>query len=246
MSHTHSVAIRRHGAALWMLCGLAAPALGAGGDTGLVHQREDASHANMPFNAIDDRFDFDIPAQPLASALDRYAALAHRSVVFRDELVAGRISAPVLGRYTPQAALHALLADTGLVADDPDGDQSRKDAFVLQLAVTPPEPPQHTAFDRRYDALVQRQVWEALCADSRTVPGSYRSVLRFEVDGGGRLRQPRLLVSSGDNRRDRAMLGILAALRIDSAPPPDLAQPLTLAILPRAAIAGQPDCQAVH
>jgi hypothetical protein len=238
------IGLRRRGAALWIVCGLAAPAFGANADAALA-QANDAPSANVAADAIDDRFDFDIPAQPLASALDRYAALTHRSVVFRDALVSGRTSSPVVGRYPSKTALQALLADTGLVADDPGGDQGGKDAFVLKPAAVQPEPEPlpHAAFDRRYDALIQARVWQALCADPRTVPGKYRAVLQLRVDGAGRLGQARLLVASGDARRDAAMLAILAGLRIDSAPPPDLAQPLTLAILPRA---GGADCETVH
>jgi TonB family protein len=230
-----------------MLCGLAATAPAWSADPVPRTPHDDAAQMDAASDPAGDSLDFDIPAQPLSSALDRYAALSHRSVVFRDELVGGRISSPLSGRYTSRAALQALLAGTGLVAD-PGGDQSGKDAFVLKPAAAPQEPPQRAMVDRSYDALVQRGVWAALCADPRTAPGNYRTVLRFAIDDDGRLRQARLLISSGDAQRDSAMLAILAALRIDAAPPSELAQPMTLAILPRDAIAGAgyPDCRAVH
>jgi hypothetical protein len=121
---------------LWALCGLVAPALGLAGVSGASPAGSEAEATpvrNFSSGAAGHLLlNFDIPAQPLASALDRYAAMSRRSVVFRDELVAGRNSSPVQGRYSARAALSALLAGTGLMADDAAGDS--RDAFVLKAA----------------------------------------------------------------------------------------------------------------
>ncbi len=59
---------------------------------------------------------FDIPAQPIASALEAYSS-ATGIELFYDGALAGRpIVQAVIGRLTPDAALLALLAGTGLVA----------------------------------------------------------------------------------------------------------------------------------
>lgn len=57
---------------------------------------------------------FSIPSQPLTSALHAFAEASGLQVSFPSELAAERMSSPVDGRYTPQAALDALLAGTGL------------------------------------------------------------------------------------------------------------------------------------
>jgi DNA-directed RNA polymerase specialized sigma24 family protein len=74
-------------------------------------------------------FDFDLPAQPLAAALDRYAAASRRPALFRSELATGRTSSAVRGRYTPEVALDLLRQGTGLMADK--SDTGPIDGFVL-------------------------------------------------------------------------------------------------------------------
>lgn len=187
--------------------------------------------------------DFDLPAQPLAAALVQYAAVSGRSVMFIDEWVAGRSSAPVRGRYTSHAALRALLAGAGFTADDVDPRLSG--AFILKRVATAPAVASTAGSQRRYDALVQARVWDALCADLRTAPGQYRSLLQLQVTASGSISQASLVSSSGDPGRDAAMLAALANLKMDHPPPADLALPLTLAILPHDVLPG-PRCATVH
>lgn len=187
--------------------------------------------------------DFDLPAQPLAAALAQYAAVSGRSVMFIDEWVAGRTSAPVRGRYTSLAALRALLAGAGFTADDVDTQLSG--AFILKRVAAAPVVASANGSRRGYDALVQARVWDALCADARTAPGRYRSILQLQVAASGRISQARLVSSSGDPGRDAAMLAALADLKMDLPPPADLALPLTLAILPHDVLPG-PRCATVH
>lgn len=185
-----------------------------------------------------DTFDFDVSAQSLTSALERYAAITDSTVLFSDALVAGRMSAPVKGRYAPQAALTALLAGTGLVADNPQG--RLQNTFVLKHAPADTAAPTGgSGLDRSYDGLVQMRVWEALCADHRTAPGGYRASLRLNVDQTGRLAAPSLIGSTGDTGRDQAVIAVLNGLQMGQSPPASLLQPLVLVILPRDRTAGQ-------
>lgn len=64
---------------------------------------------------------YNIPAQDLASALQRYSQISGREVVAAGDLVSDRRSARVAGRLTPDAALSRLLSGTGLVAELIDG-----------------------------------------------------------------------------------------------------------------------------
>ncbi|WP_411882698.1 secretin and TonB N-terminal domain-containing protein [Polaromonas sp. YR568] len=185
-----------------------------------------------------DSFDFDLPAQPLSSALERYAVITDRTVLFSDTLVAGRMSSPVKGRHAPEAALAALLAGTGLAAENPGG--RLQNSFVLkQASAAVAAQADGAGLERSYDGLVQMRVWEALCADRRTAPGNYRASLRLNVDPTGRLAAPALIGSTGDAGRDQAVLTALDHLQMDHAPPAGLRQPLVLVILPRGRIAGQ-------
>jgi hypothetical protein len=58
---------------------------------------------------------FDIPVQPLAAAIETYAAATGLQVLYNAHLVAGRRSTELVGVLTPQAALQVLLKGSGLV-----------------------------------------------------------------------------------------------------------------------------------
>ena len=141
--------------------------------------------------------------------------------------------------YSPQAALRGLLQGTGLLARRvADGSA---DVFVLVSASAQGAPGQagRQALDLDYGGLVQARIWAALCADARTAPGEYRSLLRFWVDQSGHVRRARLLASTGLNERDQALAEVLNDVRIERSPPPDMKQPLTMIVLPLAQDGGR-------
>lgn len=57
---------------------------------------------------------FDIPAQPLADALQAFARVSRQQVVFDHDAVAGRYSRALSGAYTEQDALRRLLEESGI------------------------------------------------------------------------------------------------------------------------------------
>lgn len=59
-------------------------------------------------------YSFDIPAQPLSSALRQFAQQSRREILFTPGLVAGKQSPGVAGRLPPLRALEVLLQRTGL------------------------------------------------------------------------------------------------------------------------------------
>ena len=61
--------------------------------------------------------DFAIPAQSLGAALRAYSTATGREVIAATALVDGKRGAAVTGRYTPAAALDALLRGTGVHAE---------------------------------------------------------------------------------------------------------------------------------
>lgn len=64
---------------------------------------------------------YDIAAQPLSSALQRYAEISGRQVVADGALLAGKRSNRVAGIFSADAALSRLLAGSGLTAELVDG-----------------------------------------------------------------------------------------------------------------------------
>ena len=65
---------------------------------------------------------FDIPAQPIASALNAYSAASGRIAAYNGNLAIGRISGAVKGRLTAEVALRLLLKDSGLLAQEVTSD----------------------------------------------------------------------------------------------------------------------------
>lgn len=193
-------------------------------------------------------YDFNIAAQPLAVALEQYGAISGRPVFFDSSLVAGRTSAALQGTYAPEAALRKLLDGTGLTLDYAEPGQA--DAFVLRAAdpvsaAAPAPAPEDSEppSARRYDGLLQTRIWEAFCDSPLAGPGDYRTALRFRVDATGQIAEARLLHSTGERERDLALLAILQTIRLDEPPPPEMAQPIYMVILPRGSVPGV-ECRA--
>ena len=59
---------------------------------------------------------FDVASQPLEAALDAFSSSSNVQVLYETSLTSGRRSAKVQGMFTPEAALNAMLAGTGLTA----------------------------------------------------------------------------------------------------------------------------------
>ncbi len=76
--------------------------------------------------------DFNVPAGTARETLKRFAAQAQVEVLFPSEKTLGVQTNAVAGRFTPQQALAALLADTGLRAD--------RDAKSGAFAIRPETP----------------------------------------------------------------------------------------------------------
>ncbi len=183
--------------------------------------------------------DFDIPAQPLARALNAYGSATHIQLFVDATLTSGRRSAVLHGVFTPEAGLLGLIAGTGLVAF-PIGDEG----FTLVPLqdgkskgrggqVQPNMPPLALRF-AEYSAQLQRDLTITLCQHEDTRPGSYRTLLRLWIDSSGSIAQAELLTSTGDHARDTKLLSALRNSTVGGSPPPDLRQPITLLLAPGA------------
>jgi hypothetical protein len=179
---------------------------------------------------------FDIPAQPLKSALAQYDGIAALPVFYPSELTDGRVSSAVKGRYSREEALRLLLEGTGLALQP-----IAADAFVLaengagvqqgDSALPPPEAPSPAAA-RAYDGRVQSHIRDVLCANRGLALGSYRLALMLQIDDAGRVAQARLLDTTGDRQRDAAILAAVSSLPIGAAPAQP-GKPFVLLVRPR-------------
>lgn len=89
---------------------------------------------------------FDIPAQPLSQALNQLALRSDREILFSPALTQGKRSERLSGVFTAEAALHQLLAGSGLTVQLegrsflvlPAAQPARSSAATARAAAPPP------------------------------------------------------------------------------------------------------------
>lgn len=184
--------------------------------------------------------DFDIPAQPLAAALDRYGTATGLAVLVDRELTRGRRSAPLRGRYGLRQGLERLLAGTGLMALH-TGNEGVTLAPARLASTTVSRTAQAPRGVGSFARVLQTALGRALCTEPLTRPGHYRAALQLWIGRGGRVEHSRLLASTGDLIRDAALVERLRDMRTDRAPPSSLPQPITVLVVPES-VAGM-ECE---
>lgn len=221
----------------YALAGLMAMAmLGLGGIARGASAQPTAVEAEAPAVAAG-RLRFDIPRQPLQSALTQFHRLTGQSLLYDDQIAEGRMAGPLQGEFTPEAALHRLLAGTGIEAR-----YTSQAAFMLMRETVPDGAasasaprdsgmPDKAAMQAYYGRL-QARVVAVLCGDPKTIPGTYRLALNLWIDAGNAVSRV-LLHPTGDGARDARIRHLLHGLALPSEPPAGLAQPVTLLVLPR-------------
>jgi TonB family protein len=201
------------------------------------------------------RVRLDIPSQPLDLALVALANATRLQVMCDGAVTAGRRSAAVRGELAPEDALRAMLGGTGLAAVP-----LAPGAFTLEpapaavpaasaapLAESPlarersdaPLPPTLAPY-RAYFGAVQQRVLDALCAQPALRPGGYELELAIGVAPEGGPLEVEVTESSGDPRRDQAVVETVRALSMP--PPPAEAPPSFLLGVVRRAQDGRDPC----
>ncbi|HVX78798.1 MAG TPA: hypothetical protein VHB49_21915 [Bradyrhizobium sp.] len=185
---------------------------------------------------------FRIPVQPLGQALEAYARISGREVLYDSALADGRRSSFVNGAYTSEVALQILLAGTGLWADFKD-----PDFFVVGL--NPVERPTGNALTRRsyeqrhYYAILQAGIRTAFCG-THVLPESSRIAARLWIGQAGEVLQVKPLDSTGIEQLDQQVEAVLRQVKLSAPPPSDFAQPVTIVVLPTSPDTRQ-DCDGV-
>lgn len=166
---------------------------------------------------------FDIAAQPLSSALDAFSAATGLQLIYDGALAQGRRSNQVVGAMSPDHALRELLGGTGLVP------VRGADAFTVLPADAADPRKQSLASLMPYLGVVQASLASAFCRWPQTRPGGYEAKLEFWIGPSGEIQRPHLLGSTADPARDQSIIRLLADLAVQR-PPPDLPQPIIVAI----------------
>nr|WP_243747176.1 STN domain-containing protein [Stenotrophomonas indicatrix] len=184
--------------------------------------------------AQDDIRAYDIPAQPLEQAVERFSVVSGWSVMYPGDLGTGRSSHPLQASLPPLQALQAVLQDTGVEAELIGAQR-----VVLRRAARAAAEASATGvasdvgLRRRFGDLQQR-LRTAFCGDPDLAPGAYAATLRFRIANDGQVQEPELLAGSGSTRRDARLLQAMQSLRVD-ADAAALPQPVTLQIRPSSA-----------
>jgi hypothetical protein len=176
--------------------------------------------------------EFNIPAQPLGAALDRYGDLTGSEALYDTKLAAGRVSGNVQGALTPIAALEKLLVGTGLSARF-----VAANAFVL-LPMPPAQQQKSqqapSPAHQRYYGLIQESLLDALCRSNATRPGRYRFVAEFWIGPAGTVEKSRRIGSTGIVDVDEKIDSTLRSVRLNEPPPAGFTQPVLILIVPQA------------
>lgn len=177
----------------------------------------------------------DIPAQPLTAAIDAFCAATGAEVYYDGAVAYGVRSSAVSGDHGRDKALQELLTGTDLVPlkvqdsvyllINPGDDAARSLASAKSA---------QDARYQQYFAVVQRSVLQTMCLlqDRTAWPG--RMVVRLWIDPAGGIRRV-----EADNRGEADGTDLVASLhrlRLSEPPPPQMPQPVTVALLPTTAV----------
>ncbi|HEY8616071.1 TonB-dependent receptor [Phenylobacterium sp.] len=128
----------------------------------------------------------DLPPGSLETALTQLAGQTGDQLLYPPELVAGRTTAGLHGRYTPDAALATLLAETGLMAERIGPKvvvlRLRRPAAAAAVGVSAPAPPREPREPRPFGAEPPRPA-AAANAPPGAVPPAAAEVSELRVTG---------------------------------------------------------------
>ena len=184
----------------------------------------------------DARIEFDIPAQPLGSALKAYSTVSRLELFYESSMVDNRRSPPLHGLLTRETALQLLLDGTGLSV-----------ASLAPGTVTLLPPPTgaangdgHAVTRSRaaefmpYFALVQEGIRSAFCHSLAVETNDTELFIRLWIAPSGAIARAEYFPSPGSEPQSRAYAAAIGSIVIAEPPPQRMPQPITVMVLPRA------------
>ncbi len=179
---------------------------------------------------------FDIPAQPLASALRLYSNEVQLRLFYDSSLMEGRQSPPVHGAMSARVVLLKLLDGTGffvtslepgtatILSSAPQGDNVHEKFAAMKSKA---------AQFSSYFSDVQAGLRAAFCRSPETQVDKEERIIRLWIAPSGAVAHAELISSMGKQAQDDAYAAAIRNLVIDEPPPANLPQPITMMVLPR-------------
>ncbi len=180
--------------------------------------------------AQEDRLDFDIPAQALATALEQYGKVSGLNGLYDSNLLIDRRSVAVRGRMSSNVAIATLLQGTGLVAV-----RATPTSFTLSRVSAEAIAQEGQQEQLAYYGRIQASLQAALCNAGDAQPGSYRIGMRLWIDSTGQVTHHERVTSSGSTKTDASIDAAVERMHIEMSPPPGAAQPVAIVVRPQAA-----------
>jgi hypothetical protein len=244
--------LRRHGRNF----SLSAAACGVGLAAYVVAACSEVASAAEPLTGSP-LITFNIPAQPLATALQAYGERAGVQVLYESRSAVGRQSSAVEGKFTRDEALNLLLLGSGLQVH-----YTKPDAITLALPSSmidennpPPVDPltgadlsigelrvhgsaksSDLSFLQDYSESVQADIQAALRKNAKTRSGNYRVVVDVWIGSARTIEKAMLLQSTGDKEKDTAVVAALQGLTTSRPVPANTPQPVRVAIVVKSSL----------
>lgn len=193
---------------------------------------------------------FNIPAQPLDSALQAYSRASGVDILYESGTAVQLMSSAVVGTFSRQSALEVLLQGTELKVR-----YTRSDAITIsqphyEANLPPLNPltdadltldtlrvaagePADAAQMREFSLSTQADIEAALRKNARTSTGSYKASIRLWIDPQRTVRRAELAQSSGEAGRDASIVETLHGLVLRREPPANAPQPVRVVIVVR-------------
>jgi hypothetical protein len=175
---------------------------------------------------------FDLPAQPLVSALESYSVVSGWQVIYDASLATGRRSAGVKGIFAPAVALRMLLAGTGLTPEFMAADGVMLVPDATATAARQETPVDTASLFRGYYGRIQMGLKRVFCADRRLRSGSYRIAFGFWIGPSGTVTRAVALGSTGKTDIDAVFDRAVHTLSIGDPPPAGFSQPVVILVTP--------------
>jgi hypothetical protein len=192
----------------------------------------DGEHASV--GAPQGVINFDIPAQPLAAALQTFADVAQIELFYESSRTLGRRSSPIRGAFAPETALRHLLKGTGFTITS-----LNRGAITVLPPSQPPDAVELAQVKSRvaaftpYFALLQGSLRAAFCRTEGMQTEAAELLVRLWIASTGSVAYAELLSSTGSEPRDKAYVAALQGIVVGKPPPAAMPQPVTLMLLPR-------------